>query len=90
MPARRDRLLVLIALAEALLTLLGAAAESLGLDRKLKANTVTKRTHSLFRQGSYGYSAIPAMADARLRNLMTAFANILSQHEVFRGIVGVI
>lgn len=45
-PARRDRLLLLVAFAEALLTLLGAAAESLGLDRMLKVNTVKKRTHS--------------------------------------------
>jgi hypothetical protein len=89
-PARRDRLLMLAAIAEVLLTLLGAAAESIGLDRKLKANTVKKRTHSLFRQGSYWYSAIPAMRESRLQDLMTAFASILSQHELFRGIFGVI
>ena len=89
-PARRDRLLLLVALAEALLTLLGAAAESLGLDRKLKVNTVAKRTHSLFRQGSYWYRAIPAMKEDRLRDLMTAFANTLAQHSVFRGIFGAI
>ena len=34
-----------------LLSLLGAAGESLGYDRWLKANTVKYRTHSLFRQG---------------------------------------
>lgn len=89
-PARRDRLLLLVAFAEALLTLLGAAAEAIGLDRLLKVNTVKKRTHSLFRQGSYWYGAIPTMRESRLRDLMTAFANILSQHEVFRGIFGVI
>jgi len=50
-PGRRDRLLMLTAIAHALLTLIGRAGESLGLDRKLRANTVTKRTHSLFRQG---------------------------------------
>ena len=88
--ARRDRLLLLVAFAEALLTLLGAAAESLGLDRKLKVNTVAKRTHSLFRQGSYWYRAIPAMREERLRDLMTAFENTLSQHAVFRGIFGAI
>lgn len=89
-PARRDRLLLLVAFAEALLTLLGAAAESLGLDKKLKVNTVAKRTHSLFRQGSYWYRAIPAMREERLRDLMTAFANTLAQHAVFRGIFGAI
>lgn len=89
-PARRDRLLLVMAMAEALLTLLGAAAESLGLDRKLKVNTVKKRTHSLFRQGSYWYRAIPAMREERLRDLMTAFAHTVSQHAVFRGIFGAI
>lgn len=88
--ARRDRLLLLVALAEALLTLLGAAAESLGLDKKLKVNTVKKRTHSLFRQGSFWYRAIPTMKEERLRDLMTAFENTLSQHSVFRGIFGAI
>jgi hypothetical protein len=48
---RRDRLLLICAMAMTLFTLLGAAGESLGMDRMLKANTVKKRTHSLFRQG---------------------------------------
>ena len=43
--ARRDRLLLLAAMAEALLTLLGAAGEAAGLDRMLKANT-SKRPSS--------------------------------------------
>jgi hypothetical protein len=38
-PERRDRLLLLSALACALLTLLGAAGESLRVERYLKANT---------------------------------------------------
>ena len=37
---RRDRLLMICAMAMTLLTLLGAAGESLGMDRMLKANTV--------------------------------------------------
>lgn len=49
--ARRDRLCFILAAAAALLTLLGAAGEKLGLDRLLRANTVRRRTHSLFRQG---------------------------------------
>lgn len=89
-PARRDRLLLLVALAEALLTLLGAASEKVGFDRMLKVNTVKKRTHSLFRQGSYWYSAIPNMREDWLRTLMTAFGEILSQHQFFRGVFGVI
>lgn len=89
-PARRDRLLLLVALAEALLTLLGAAAEKIGLDRMLKVNTVKKRTHSLFRQGSYWYSAIPAMRESRLRDLMAAFVEVMREHKILREIYGVI
>src|SRR5271170_3631058 len=51
-PARRDRILLLLALARILLTSLGAAGEQLGLDAKLRANTEkTKRTHALITQG---------------------------------------
>ena len=42
-PQRRDRLLLLNAFAVVLLTLLGAAGESLGMDRHLKSNTVRTR-----------------------------------------------
>jgi hypothetical protein len=49
--ARRDRLCFILAAATALLTLLGAAGEHIGLDRLLRANTAKRRTHSLFRQG---------------------------------------
>ena len=46
---RRDRMLLVGALAMALLTLLGAAGEKLGYDRWLKTNTSKQRQHSLFR-----------------------------------------
>jgi len=62
-PERRDRLLLLSALAIALLTLLGAAGERLGYDRWLKANTVKRRTHSLFRQGLLLYDFIPSWSE---------------------------
>ncbi len=48
-PKRRDRLLLLSALAMMLLTLLVTTGEALGYDRMLKVNTVKRRTHSLFR-----------------------------------------
>jgi len=48
---RRDRLWLIIALAIIILTILGAASEILGYDRRIKANTVKRRTYSLFRQG---------------------------------------
>jgi len=88
--ARRDRLLLLAAIAHALLTLLGAASEEAGLDRYLKVNTVTKRTHSLYRQGLYWYDCIPNMRDDWLQRLMTAFDRIVREHAVFRDIFGTI
>ena len=58
-PDRRDRLLLISALAIAVLSLLGAAGERIGYDRWLKANTVKRRTHSLFRQGLMLYHHLP-------------------------------
>lgn len=58
------------ALAQALLTLLGAAGESLGMEKQLKANTVKTRTYSLFRQGCMYYQAMPMMKEERLRPLV--------------------
>jgi len=82
-PGRRDRLLLLNAFAIVLLTLLGAAGESLGMDRHLKVNTAKHRTHSLFRQGCMLYELIPNMPDARLRPLVARFHEYLNQHEAF-------
>lgn len=73
-PMRRDRLLLISAFATALLTLLGAVGERLGMDRLLKSNTSTKRTHSLFRQGCMLYDLIPNRPDHRLAPLMQNFA----------------
>jgi hypothetical protein len=89
-PERRDRLLFISAVAQALLTLLGAASEECGLDRTLKANTVKTRTMSLFNQGSYWYRRIPNMGDERLRPLMTAFGELLSKQAVFKQLCGVL
>ena len=89
-PARRDRLLLLSALSIALLTLLGAAGESLGYDRWLKANTVKTRTHSLFRQGLMLYQHIPNWPEHRLRPLVEKFAQMLIEQRVYREIFGVI
>ena len=89
-PERRDRMLLLVAMAHALLTLLGAASEATGMDAYLKANTVKRRTHSLFRQGSYWYQAIPTMRDDWLRTLMNAFDEIVREHAVFRDAFGVL
>ena len=71
-PMRRDRPLLVSAFAVALLTLLGAVGESLGMDRRLKSNTSKTRTHSLFRQGCMLYELIPNMPEHRLLPLIEA------------------
>ena len=81
-PQRRDRLL-LNAFAVVLLTLLGAAGESLGMDRHLKSNTVKTRSHSLFRQGCMLYDLTPNMPEHRLRPLVERYAELLQQSRVF-------
>lgn len=84
-PERRDRLLLINAFAMALLTMLGAAGESLGMDRHLKSNTSKTRTHSLFRQGCMLYELIPNMPEHRLLPLMQRFAEMLAQSRLFCG-----
>ena len=89
-PQRRDRLLLLNALAVVLLNLLGAAGESLGLDRLLKSNTSKRRTHSLFRQGCLLYDLIPNMPEHRLRPLITKYAELLSRNSAFTETFGLV
>lgn len=88
--ARRDRFLFLLAIAQALLTLLGAASERSGLDAYLRANTVKRRTHSLFRQGTYWYGCIPTMRDDWFDRLMAAYVEILQEQHDMRSILGAI
>jgi Transposase DDE domain len=80
-PQRRDRLLLLNAFAMLLLTLLGAAGESLGMDRLLKSNTSKKRTHSVFRQGCMLYELMPTMHTARLLPLIERFAEMIRHNK---------
>lgn len=87
---RRDRLLLLGAIAHALLTLLGAAGERCGLDRTLKVNTVKRRTLSLYKQGCFWYDAIPAMPDERLVALMTAYDECVREQALLREIFGLL
>ena len=87
------RLLLLSALSIALLTLLtllGAAGERLGYDRWLKANTVKRHTHSLFRQGLVLYEHIPNWPEHRLRPLVEKFSQMLMEQRVYREIFDVI
>src|SRR4051794_34423340 len=85
-PMRRDRLLLVSAFAMALLTMLGAVGESLGMDRLLKSNTSKTRTHSLFRQGCMLYELIPNMPEHRLAPLIAAFAKAVRQTTAFSSV----
>ena len=67
--SRRDRLLLIHAIATAILTILGAAGENIGLDKYLKANTVKRRTLSLFKQGCIYFNRIPKMATETTKKL---------------------
>ena len=89
-PLRRDRLLLLSAFAIALLSLLGAAGERLGYDRMLKANTVKRRTHSLFRQGCMLYEWLPTMRENLLRPLMRFFSEMLLEQRALKRVFAVL
>ena len=89
-PQRRDRLFLISAFATALLTLLGAAGESLGYDRMLKSNTVKTRVHSLFRQGCMWYELIANMPEERLHALMQRYGEMLHEQRAFKELFGVI
>jgi hypothetical protein len=78
-PDRRDRLFLLNAFAIHLLTMLGAAGESLGMDRHLRTSTTKRRTHSLFRQGCILYDLMLNMPDIRLIPLLERFFELIQQ-----------
>jgi hypothetical protein len=85
---RRDRFLLLLAIAIAFLTLLGAASERSGMDAWLKVNTAKKRTHSLLRQGLHWYDALPMMRDDWFDKLMAALVEVLDEHQELSTILG--
>ena len=73
-----------------LLTLLGAAGESLGHDRHLKTNTTRRRTHSLFRQGGMLHELMPSMTGFLLLPLIERFAGMLAGQPAFAQMVGAV
>ena len=73
-----------------LLTLLGAAGETLGYARHLKSNTAKHRTHSLFRQGCMLYDLIPNMPESHLRPLMETFTAMLDAQPLFSRVFGAV
>lgn len=87
---RRDRMLLISAMAISLLTLLGAAAEAVGLDKTLKVNTVKRRTHSLFTQGVYFYGALPMMKPEDFQILVERFGQLLLAQRFFRDVYGLL
>ena len=59
------------------------SSTNLGYDRHLKSNTVKRRTHSLFRQGTMLYELIPNMPEHRLRPLVERFGEMLLEQPTF-------
>ena len=85
-PDRRDRLFFISAIAVALLTLLGAAGESIGFDRKLKVNTVKTRTHSLLRQGMFYYKFLKNFTQEEYSKLLDTFNTFLENQSFWKGL----
>jgi len=57
-PDRLDRMILVLATAYILVTLIGLTIEAKGFDRKFRANTVKTKTHSLFQLGWKGWSLV--------------------------------
>lgn len=89
-PARRDRIFLFSALAIVLLTLLGKAGDSVGLERTIKVNTSKSRTYSFFRQGCIYYGLLPGMKEEHARLLMDKFVYYLRQHRLYTSTLGII
>ena len=82
-PDRRDRLLFISAIAITLLTLLGAAGEGIGFDKKLKVNTVKTRTHSLLNQGIFYYKCFNNFKVDEQEKILTAFNVLLAGQPIW-------
>lgn len=89
-PARRDRLFLFSALAIVLLTLLGKAGDSAGLERTIKVNTSEARTYSFLRQGVIYYQLLPKMKEANAVLLMEMFVYLLKQLCLYTRTLGII
>ena len=89
-PDKRDRLLLISAIAVLVLTLFGAVGEKLGMDRYLKVNTVKHRTMSLFRQGCNYYNQMLRMEKSEIKKFLTCFLDLLNEHKQLKEILWVI
>ena len=80
-PIRRDRLLLICALAYIFIVTLGQAGEDAGVDRYLKVNTSSTRQLSLFNQGLEWLQLLEALRDAIKIPLLDAFHKLLSEND---------
>jgi len=87
---RRDRLLLIHAIATLVLTLLGAAGEKIGLNKYLKSNTSKKRQLSLFKQGCIYFRRLFRMVKATAIELIEAFCALVTENKNANTIIGVI
>ena len=87
-PQRRDRLLLVSALATSVLTTIGEASERIGLDKSLKSNTSKKRTHSLIRQGAILFAMMLLSTGDRFLELIGSFNEIMGAHNYLFGVIG--
>ena len=56
----------------------------------MKANTVKRRSYSLFRQRLHYYNSIPNMKADRLKPLMARLYEFLAAHAVFNRALGLL
>jgi len=87
---RGDRRFLLAVLAFALLVLLGAAGESLGMDKPLKTTSKPGRQLSWFRQGLRWFELLQYWPVDKLKPLLERFGEMLHAHAVFRAPFGVL
>lgn len=80
-PARRDRLLLVCALAYIFIVTLGQAGEHAKVDRFLKVNTSSTRQLSLFTQGLEWLQLLDALGDAVKTPLLEAFHKLLNDND---------
>jgi hypothetical protein len=87
-PEKRDRLMMLAALAQGLLTLLGAAGEASGVDRTLSRKK--GRVFSLLRQGKLYYELLPTMPQPYRALLVEAFGRLIQAHRALAEPLGLL
>ena len=86
-PSRRDRLILINAIAYILNTILGAAGEATGFDKYIKVNTAKHRTHSLVNQGQYYYEYFPNFSDKEKEILLNKFNQLLEEQQLWEDIL---